>query len=154
MDDRNADVIRIRQRVDRVIERRRQEIWPVVQAQIAEVLDADRSRVEPSMNLLRDLAIVSLDLLDLTYRLEQAFDVKIPRGPIQYVIQDGLDEPIQPDGGLGPQALERLRIVMPEAEAAMINDGLKTHQISDLYTAETFVRLVAMGLSAASLASV
>jgi hypothetical protein len=119
----------------------------------AEILDTDPSRVEPTMNLLRDLAITSLDLLDLTYRLESAFEVKIPRGPIQLLVRQGLDEPIHPDGRLGPRALERLRIVMPEADEESIVSGLKIHQISDLYTAETFVRLVAMALSTTLIAS-
>jgi acyl carrier protein len=147
MGDRNADVIEIRARVDRVLAERRDQIWPVVRAQIAEILEIDPARIEPSSNLLRDLGITSLDLLDLTYRMESAFDLKIARGPIQFVIQNGLDEPIGADGGLGPQSLERLRIVMPEADPARVRPGLQAHSISDLYTAETFARLVAMALS-------
>lgn len=147
MDDRHADVIEIRQRVDRVLAERRDEIWPVVRAQIAAILEIDPARVEPSTNLLNDLGISSLDLLDLTYRMESAFDLKIPRGPIQYVIQNGLDEPIGADGRLGPLALQRLRIVMPEVDPGAVRPGLQTHSISDLYTAETFARLVAMGLA-------
>src|SRR5262245_50477582 len=153
MDDRNRGVIELRARVDRLLGERRDEIWPQVRAQIAEVLGTDPSRVDANMNLLRDLGIASLDLLDLTYRIESLFDVKIPRGPIQYVILNELDEPIQPDGTLGPRALERLRIVMPEVDPGSLRAGLKTHQIADLYTAETFVRLVAMALSTTAVAS-
>ncbi|MGH9348317.1 MAG: acyl carrier protein [Vicinamibacterales bacterium] len=83
MDDRNADVREIRDRVDRVLAERRSEIWPVVRTTIAEVLGIDPSTVEPTTKPVRELTATSLDFLDLIYRLESTFDVKIPRGPIQ-----------------------------------------------------------------------
>jgi acyl carrier protein len=147
MSDRNEDVIAISERIDRYLAEHRGTVWPVVQAQITTALDLDPAKVAPASNLVRDLGATSLDYLDLTYRLEMAFEIKIPRGPIQYLIQSGLDEQIDPDGRLSPHALERLRIVMPEVDAGAIQPGLKAHQISDLYTAETFVRLASMALS-------
>jgi acyl carrier protein len=154
MDDCNRDVIEIRDRVDRILADRHPEIWSGVRTQLAEILDVDPQSLEPTANLIRDLAITSLDFLDLTYRLESTFDIKIPRGPIQYVIQNGFDEQIEPQGRLSPRALERLRLVMPEVDPQAIAPGLKTHQLSDLYTAETFVRLVAMALSESAVSSV
>lgn len=153
MDDRNADIKEIRARVDRFLAERRTEIWPIVRDTIADTLGIDASTVEPASNLVRDLTATSLDFLDLIYRLESTFDIKIPRGPIHYVVQNGLDERIESDGRLGPRALERLRLVMPEATGT-IGPGLKAQQISEIYTAETFVRLVAMVMSEAPVPSV
>src|SRR5262249_50668828 len=119
-----------------------------------EILGSSPSEIASTATLTRDLAVTSLDFLDLTYRLETHFRLKIPRGPIQYLIQQGLDNAFAANGALTSRALERLRIVMPEADAGAIVPGLKAHEISDLYTAETFVRLVAMAQSARTVASV
>jgi hypothetical protein len=48
---------------------------------------------------------------------------------------------------LTPAALERLKILMPEVSQARLAPGLKAHQLPNLFTVETFVRLVAWRLA-------
>ena len=48
------------------------------------------------------------------------------------------------------RALERMRILMPEIPASRLASGLRTHQIPELFTTETFVRLVAWRLAEAN----
>jgi hypothetical protein len=61
--------------------------------------------------------------------------------------QEGLADGFEQAGVLTPAALERLKILMPEVSQARLAPGLKAHQLPNLFTVETFVRLVAWRLA-------
>lgn len=139
----NSQVQQIRDRVDRVLTTRHDELYQKVRGSVADVLAIDASRVVPGASLIDDLGAESLDFLDLVFRLETDYGVKIPRDGIRLAAQDGLADGFEQAGVLTPAALERLRILMPEVPAARLASGLRTHQIANLFTTETFVRLLA-----------
>jgi len=142
-----SQVLQIRKRVDDVLHTRHDELMKSVKACIADVLALDASKVTPNSSLIADLGAESLDFLDLVFRLETEYGVKIPRDGIRLAAQDGLADGFDKGGVLTPEALERLRILMPEIPAAKMANGLRTHQIPELFTTETFVRLVAWRLA-------
>jgi len=143
----NSQVQQIRDRVDQVLLGRHDELYEKVRRCVAEALAIDPAKVTPSASLIDDLGAESIDFLDLVFRLEAEYHVKIPRDGIRVVAQEGLADGFERDGVLTPEALERLRILMPEVAAARISPGLRPHQIAGLFTAETFVRLVAWRLA-------
>ena len=145
MPTNNADdVLKIRQAADRVLAGRHDEILLNVRKAIAEVLGSDLEDVHPSSSLMTDLNAESLDFLDLLFRLESAFGIKIPRGGIQRATQGSLTEAeFQQNGLLTAAALERLRVLMPEVDPARLQPGLTAREIPALFTPETFARLVA-----------
>ena len=98
-------------------------------------------------SLIDELGAESIDFLDLVFRLEQEFDVKIPRDGLLTAARDGLGTGFDDKGVLSGAALERLRLLMPEVPPDRITPGLRTHQVPGLFTPETFVRLVAWRLS-------
>ena len=104
-------------------------------------------KVHAHASLIDDLGAESLDFLDLLFRLETDYGVKIPRDGVRVAAQDGLSEGFEQNGILTDQALDRLRVLMPEVPPARFAPGLRTHQIPNLFTAETFVRLVAWRLA-------
>ena len=55
---------------------------PTVSATIADALGCDVEEVKPDASLIDDLDAESIDFLDMVFRLERAFKVKIPRGKI------------------------------------------------------------------------
>ena len=139
-----AEVMKIRETADRILAQRHQEILTTVRGAIAEVLGREESEVQPSSSLMNDLNAESLDFLDLLFRLESAFGIKIPRGGIQRATQGSLtDAEFQQNGLLTEAALERLRILMPEVDAKRLQPGLTAREIPTLFTPETFTRLVA-----------
>jgi len=139
-----AEVLVIRQTADRVLAQRHDEILATVQGAIAEVLGREADEVTPTSSLMNDLNAESLDFLDLLFRLESAFGIKIPRGGIQRATQGSLTEAeFQQNGVLTEAALERLRILMPEVDPARLKTGLTPREIPALFTPETFARLVA-----------
>ncbi|HVB39903.1 MAG TPA: phosphopantetheine-binding protein, partial [Terriglobales bacterium] len=85
-----AEVLVIRQTADRVLAQRHDEILATVQGAIAEVLGREADEVTPTSSLMNDLNAESLDFLDLLFRLESAFGIKIPRGGIQRATQGSL----------------------------------------------------------------
>jgi acyl carrier protein len=138
------EVMKIRELADRVLASRHDEIVTKVREAVAEVLGREESEVKANSSLMNDLNAESLDFLDLLFRLETTFGIKIPRGGIQRATQGSLTEAeFQQNGILTLAALERLRVLMPEVPAAQLHDGLTAREIPALFTPETFARLVA-----------
>ena len=54
------------------------EILESLSGIIEEICDEDMGKLEPNQNLLIDLGIDSLDLLDITYEVDQRFGIKLP----------------------------------------------------------------------------
>ena len=54
-------------------------VFAKVQACFAEALGLDVEEVGFDRRVLADLGAESLDLLDIAFRLERAFDIRIPR---------------------------------------------------------------------------
>ncbi|MGH9519780.1 MAG: phosphopantetheine-binding protein [Terriglobales bacterium] len=139
-----SEVLKIRETADAVLATRHDEILKTVQGAIAEVLGREENEVKPTSSLMNDLNAESLDFLDLLFRLESAFSIKIPRGGIQRATQGSLtDAEFQQNGVLTEAALERLRVLMPEVNPARLKTGLTAREIPTLFTPETFARLVA-----------
>ena len=142
-----SQVLQIRRRVDEVLAARHDDLMATVRACVADVLAIDPVKVTRDSSLISDLGAESLDFLDLVFRLETEYGVKIPRDGIRLAAQDGLADGFDKGGVLTDEALERMRILMPEIPAAKMAHGLRTHQIPELFTTETFVRLVAWRLA-------
>lgn len=143
----NTKVRQIRERVDQVLTARHDELYETVRACVVEVLDIDPAKVSPNASLIGELGAESLDFLDLLFRLESAYGIKIPRDGIRHAVQDGLSDGFEKNGVLTEEALDRLRTLMPEVDSARIKPGLSSRGIPELFTIETFVRLVAWRLA-------
>ena len=55
-------------------------IFPKVAETMADALGCDLADVKPNASLINDLGAESIDFLDIIFRLERGFKVKIPRG--------------------------------------------------------------------------
>src|SRR5262249_55637108 len=58
----------------------RDEIYGKVQGVLVDALGVDAEEVTPAATLREDLGAESIDFLDIAFRLEKAFGIKIPRG--------------------------------------------------------------------------
>ena len=84
----------------------RTEITKSVRTIISQALKVDESKVQLESSLIKDLGAESIDFLDIVFRLEKAFKIKIPKGELfpekilsdsrfvknGHVTQDGIDE--------------------------------------------------------------
>ena len=118
---------------------------------IADALYVDLEEVTAQANLMNDLGAESIDFLDIIFRLEKEFEVKIPRGEIEQRAKGNLtDDEFAVDGMLTDIGLQRLQEVMPEIPADQFKSGLFVRDIASLFTAQTFVRMVQEQLDAAA----
>lgn len=60
----------------------RDEIFPRVQTCLAQALGMKNSDVIPEATLVDDLGAESIDFVDIVFRLEKSFGIKIPRGEL------------------------------------------------------------------------
>ena len=58
------------------------ELFTKVQQTLAGALGVDESEITPEASLKRDLGAESIDFIDIVFRLEKAFDLKIPAGDL------------------------------------------------------------------------
>ena len=58
------------------------EVYPKVAQIVSDALGCELDEVKPQSSLIVDLDAESIDFLDLVFRLEKGFGVKIPRGKI------------------------------------------------------------------------
>lgn len=118
-----------------------EDVFTTVQRCFAEALELDEDEVELDSRVLDDLGAESLDLLDIVFRLERAFDIRIPRGGLEARAQEG-DAPGEVDGRLTAAGAARLQAVMPEVPPAELYEGLKTVELARTFRVATFCRLV------------
>ena len=59
------------------------DVFEKVREAIAEALGLDEDEVVPEARLMDDLGAESLDFLDIVFRIERAFGIKVPRGGVE-----------------------------------------------------------------------
>src|SRR5689334_21332159 len=100
------------------------QVFEKVKQTFVDALGVDASEVTLKAKVIDDLGAESLDFLDIAYRLEQGFRIKIPRGEIKQKSQEGMSaDEWEKDGLLTQRALDKLREVMPEVPPADIKQG-------------------------------
>jgi acyl carrier protein len=124
-----------------------EEIYEKVQATLIDALGVDEEDVRHDATLQGDLGAESIDFLDIVFRLERNFGIKIPRGELfpENVVSD--PEMIK-DGKLTTKGIEELKARMPYADLATFSENPEVDKIGDLYTVDMLVQYVASKLSA------
>jgi len=118
-------------------------VFPKVAETMADALGCDAEQVKLEASLIDDLGAESIDFLDIVFRLERAFKVKIPRGKIVEEARGDLSEAQFEQGGVVSDAgLERLKSFLNEVPAERFKAPLKVAEIPRLFTAETFCKMV------------
>src|SRR5438067_12084189 len=110
------------------------EIYTKVSATLVEALNVDEEDIRPTSTLQGDLGAESIDVLDIVFRLERQFGIKIPRGELfPESIFQGDPEFVQ-DGKVTPKGLNELREKMPFADIQKFEQNPEVTAISDLFT--------------------
>lgn len=120
------------------------EIFGTVRSCFAEALGLDEDEITYDSKVIDELGAESLDFLDIAYRLEQSFKIRIPRGGIEKASRDGLaeGESYEVNGVLTETALVRLADALPEIPRAEFRSGLKVSEVPLLFRVATFYNLV------------
>jgi acyl carrier protein len=118
-------------------------VFPKVAATMAVALGCDVEQVKLEASLIDDLAAESIDFLDIVFRLERAFKVKIPRNKIVEEARGDLSEAGFDRAGVVTDAgLARLKSFLSEVPAERFQAPLKVADIPRLFTTGTFCKMV------------
>jgi acyl carrier protein len=124
-----------------------EEIYEKVQATLVDALGVDEEDVRHDATLQGDLGAESIDFLDIVFRLERNFGIKIPRGELfpENVVSD---PQMIKEGKLTAKGIEELKARMPYADLSTFSENPEVDKIGDLYTVDMLVQYVASKLSA------
>jgi len=120
-----------------------QAVLPTVSATIADALGCDLADVKPDASLIEDLDAESIDFLDMVFRLERAFKIKIPRGKVVENARGTLTETeFEHNGIVTELGQKQLREYLSEVPSERFRTPTKVKDIPRLFTTETFCKLV------------
>ncbi len=120
-----------------------QEVFEKVQETLIEALGVDDDEVTPEATLTGDLGAESIDFLDIVFRLEKTFDIKIPRGEL--FPDNILNNPeFVSDGKLTDAGLTQLKERMPHADFSDFEQDPDINKMAELFKVQTIVNY-AMG---------
>ena len=115
---------------------------------LVEALNADEDQIQPQARLQGDLGAESIDFLDIVFRLEREFGIKIPRGELfPESIFQGDPEFVQ-DGKLTPKGLTELKERMPFADLSKFEQDPDFEGLRDLFTVDLISRYIKTKLDA------
>jgi acyl carrier protein len=118
-------------------------VYPKVTETMADALGCDVEDIKPKVSLIEGLDAESIDFLDMVFRLERAFKIKIPRGKIVENARGDLPEAEFEDKGIVTEkGLAQLKQYLSEVPAERFKTPLKAADIPRLFTPETFCKLV------------
>jgi acyl carrier protein len=117
------------------------EVFSKVRLALVDALGVDEEEVTPQARLVGDLGAESIDFLDIVFRLEKAFDIKIPRGELfpediltnaQYV----------QNGKLTSEGLTQLKARMPFADLTAFSANPAVQEFGNMLTVNDMCRYV------------
>ena len=126
----------------------REEVFEKIQEVLSDALGADPEEVTLEATLQGDLGAESIDFLDIVFRLEKAFAIKIPKGEL--FPDDVLNNPEYVEGNrMTPAGLEKLKAAMPHADFTEFEADPVVSKMPDMFTVNTIINYVESKLAAA-----
>ena len=117
------------------------EIYEKIQSTLVDALGVDEEDVTHDATLQGDLGAESIDFLDIVFRLERNFGIKIPRGEL---FPENVSDPdLVENGILTPKGLSEIKQRMPYADLSEFEKHPEVEKLLDLYTVDTLVQYVA-----------
>ena len=118
-------------------------VFPKVAETMADALGCDLEQVKPDVSLIEGLDAESIDFLDMVFRLERAFKIKIPRGKIiENARGDMPESEFEQKGVLTEAGLAQLKRYLSEVPPERFKNPMKVADIPRLFTPVTFCKLV------------
>jgi len=120
----------------------RDEILRQVQAVMVDALGIDEAEAVADASLMGDLGAESIDFLDIVFRLEKIFGIKIPREEL-FPIENMMTNPeFVSNGKLTAKGLAEMRIRMPHTDLASFEGDPDINKLGDLFTVNSIVNYI------------
>ena len=101
---------------------------------LVQALGVEGDEIKPSATLQGDLGAESIDFLDIIFRLEREFKIKIPRGELFMEPELLGNAAYVQDGHLTDEGLAALRFQMPYADLTSFDRDRRLTNMNDLFT--------------------
>jgi acyl carrier protein len=124
----------------------REDVYQKVSTTLIQALNVDEDEITPTATLQGDLGAESIDFLDIVFRLEREFGIKIPRGELFPESVFAGDPAFVSDGRVTDKGLEELRSRMPYADLDGLDHDRRLDSVPDLFTVDLVARYVAWKL--------
>jgi len=122
------------------------EIYGKVARILVEALNVDEDELTPEARLQGDLGAESIDFLDIVFRLEREFGIKVPRGELfpDSIFQGNTD--LVSEGRVTDRGMDELRQRMPYADFGAFDQDRQLESVPDLFTVDLVTRYIAWKL--------
>ena len=128
----------------------RDQILQEIQGVLIDALGVDDDEVTPDATLMADLGAESIDFLDIVFRMEKAFGIKIPREELFPAESLLITAEYVSNGKLPPKGLDELKKRMPHSDISAFVEDPSVNKIGDLFTVDALVNFVDGKLNAAA----
>jgi len=127
----------------------RDEIFQQVQGVLVDALGVDNDEVTPEATLMGDLGAESIDFLDIVFRLEKIFGIKIPREEL-FPAETLMNNPqFVSNGKLTKAGLTELRNKIPHTDITAFEKDPDINKLGNLFTVNAIVNYIEGKLNAA-----
>jgi acyl carrier protein len=117
------------------------EILEKLREALTDALGVDDDEVTLEAKLVDDLGAESIDFLDITFRMEKAFGIKIDQGEM---FPDNVlnDETYVQDGKVTDDGMKLLREQLPYADLDAFDADRSVDAFANIFTVDTLVKFV------------
>ncbi len=127
-----------------------EEIVAKVKEITGDILAMESDGISSNSSLIDDLGMESIDFLDLAIRLEETFNVFVPRRPpLQRMTAVFGKEKLVQEGKLTQLGVRLLKLALPEVDQGRISKDTLEEDIPSFMTPQTYVNVVKRGLELA-----
>jgi len=127
----------------------KEQILEQVKTVMVDALGVDDDEVTPQATLMGDLGAESIDFLDIVFRLEKAFGIKIAREDL-FPAEALMNNPeFISNGKLTAKGIAELKARMPHTDVSEFAKNPELSKLPDLFTVGMIVNYVESKLKAA-----
>ena len=117
------------------------QIFEKVQDCLSGALGIEPEEIRPESSLVRDLGAESIDFIDILFRLEKAFDIKIPSGEL-FPANLFNEERMVQAGRVTPEGIRVLREKMPFLDLAEFEKDPQVSNLGNYFTVQMILDYV------------
>jgi len=117
------------------------QILEKVQECLAGALGVEVEEIRPESSLVRDLGAESIDFIDIIFRLEKVFDIKIPSGelfPANLLNEEGLVR----EGRVTPEGLKVLREKIPYLDLSEFEKDPRVSNLAEQFKVQMILNYI------------
>ena len=120
----------------------KEQVFAQVREVLVDALGVDEEEVTRDATLMGDLGAESIDFLDIVFRLEKAFSIKIPREELFPAETLMNNQELVSNGKLTPKGLAELKEKMPHTDLSVFQNDPDINKLADLFTVDSIVKYI------------